>query len=313
MGNYSNVFSGHVLFVCSGNKNGVCTPAITQQANALEKRGVKISFFKVRRKGIVGYLRGAIELKKWLKNNKYDLIHAHYGLSGIMATLAGAKPLVVSLMGSDVFGAEWIFRLVAFFAKSVWPVTIVKSEAMARKIGGARTLVIPNGVDMDLFREMSKAEARRKCGFSKPRVVLWPADPARKVKNYELAEATMQCLGRDDVGLETVFGVETFKMPDYYNAANAVLVTSRWEGSPNVVKEALACNVPVVSTPVGDVEDRIKDLDNCSVCLPSPKLLAKALEKAIDSDVRPDGRNKIKELDNNIVVRKILTLYSKIV
>lgn len=311
MGNKSNVFSGHVLFVCSGNQNTNCTPAVVEQARALKKEGVKISFFKVKRKGASGYVRGAIELKRWLKNNKYDLIHAHYGLCGIMATMAGAAPLVVSLMGSDLLGSAWISRVVGFFAKRVWPVTIVKSEAMAEKIGSSNTMVIPNGVDMELFREIPRDEARDRCGFSKSKTVLWPADPARKVKNFGLAEATMQYMDREDVELKTVFGEKTILMPYFYNAADVVLVTSLREGSPNVVKEALACNVPVVSTRVGDVEDRINGLESCSVCDDSPKLLAKALDRALQSEARPDGRSSIKELDNNIVLRKILTLYSK--
>ncbi|PWE00541.1 glycosyl transferase family 1 [Marinilabilia rubra] len=311
MENYPNVFSGRVLFVCSGNKNGLCTPAVNEQARALKKRGVKISFFRVERKGVAGYLRGALTLKRHLKENKYDVIHAHYGLSAIMATLSGARPLVVSLMGSDVFGPRWILTLVKFFTRFFWPVTIVKSWSMAQKIDVPKVLVIPNGVDMELFREIPRKEARQKCGFSKPKVVMWPADPGRKVKNFDLAAAVMKVLNRSDVELKPVYGIDTMLMPYFYNASDVVLLTSLWEGSPNVVKEALACNVPVVSTRVGDVEERINGLKNCSTCDPYPEILAKALQQSLENENKPDGRNRIKELDNNIVVRKLLTLYSQ--
>ena len=306
---YPKNFSGHVLFVCSGNKKGVCAPAITEQARAFQQRGVEVSFFKVKGKGLKGYARAVWELKYFLRKNNYDVIHAHYGLSGIVAAISGAKPLVVSLMGSDVFGPLWIFALVKFFARRFWPVTIVKSKGMARKIGKSGLHVIPNGVDMDLFHEMSREEARQRCGLSSSKIVLWPADPDRPVKNFELAEQTMKAPWLEDAALIIVYGVKTRLMPYYYNAADVVLVTSKWEGSPNVVKEALACNVPVVSTPVGDVKEQLKGIEGCAICEANPLLLANAVERALKLNARPKGRSRIKELDNHIVVRKILTLY----
>jgi glycosyltransferase involved in cell wall biosynthesis len=309
----SNTFSGHVLFVCSGNKNGRCTAAITEQARVFKKYGTKVSFFKVKGKGVWGYLRSAVALKHHVKLRHYDIVHAHYGLSGIAASMAGARPLIVSLMGSDIFGSFLIRWMVRFFAICVWPVTIVKSEIMARKLGIKKVYIIPNGIDFSLFKEFPRSGARSEVGFTTPRIVLWPADPARKVKNISLAKAAMNMLQCKDCELKVVYGVSTTLMPMYYNASDVVLVTSEWEGSSNVVKEALACNVPVVSTPVGDVARWLSGVEGCSICKPAPADIARAIDRTLKLDRRTHGREKIGELDNQIVVGKIFSLYMELI
>lgn len=305
----SKLFSEKVLFVCSGNRLGQCTAAVVEQARALSKNGANVSFFRVMGKGLVGYLRSVRQLKKHLKENHYYLIHAHYGLSAVVASLSGARPLVVSLMGSDVFGASWIYLLVRFYTAFVWQHTIVKSEAMASKLPGSKVTIIPNGVDFSLFREMSRQEARQEAGFTSPKHVLWPADPLRDVKNFGLARAAMEALQRENCELTILKGKTRDEMAVYYNASDVVLVTSYWEGSPNVVKEALACNVPVVSTPVGDVEKWLPGIDGCRICNPEPEALARGIEYALDFGERIKGRRQISELDNEIVVKAILAVY----
>ncbi len=306
-----NIFSEPVLFVCSGNRLGECTAAISGQASALRKAGVPVSFFYVMGYGIKGYLRSALRLRNHLKSSSYKVVHAHYGLSAVVASLAGARPLVVSLMGSDVFSSFRIRVLIRFFAAFIWPVTIVKSEEMFRKLAVKKAVVIPNGVDFSLFREFSKDQAREKVGFSTKRHVLWPADPLRAVKNFDLANAAMHILHRNDCELSVLYGKTMEEMPAYYNASDVVLITSRWEGSPNVVKEALACNVPVVSTSVGDVEKWMVGVDGCKICESEPEALARGLEYALGFEGRSNGRFHIQELDNVVILEKILNIYKR--
>jgi teichuronic acid biosynthesis glycosyltransferase TuaC len=305
----NSTYSAKVLFVCSGNRSDTCTAAIVNQAFALEKRGVKIVFFRVVGKGILGYLKSCLELKRHLSHNSYYVVHAHYGLSGVVASLAGAHPLVVSLMGSDVLGSGWLRWLVKFFVAFVWRTVMVKSEAMAIEVGFHRVMVVPNGIDFDLFREISTTEAKEKVGFRAPKNILWPANPAREVKNYKLAVDSMEMLKRSDCVLQMVYGEKPEAMPFYYNAADVVLITSHWEGSPNVLKEALACNVPVVSTPVGDVDKWLTNTAGCKICAPNAKDIAGGIEFALAFGKRTNGREQIEELDNENVIKRILEIY----
>ncbi|MFO8001347.1 MAG: glycosyltransferase [Marinilabilia sp.] len=298
-----------VLFVCSGARNGECSAAVSGQARALEKQGLSVSFFRVSSGGLPGYIGSIPRLRQTLKRQSYDVVHAHYGLSGIMAALSGAGPLIVSLMGSDVLGSFWLRWLMRFFAAFVWPVTIVKSQSMADVLKAGRPVIIPNGVDLSLFVEMPREEARENAGFTSSKVVLWPADPRRRVKDVELARSVMEVLARSGCHLEIVTGKPLEEMPVFYNAADVVLLTSRYEGSPNVVKEALACNVPVVSTPVGDVKKWLSNLSGCRVCPANPAELAKGVALAIDAGGWCNGRQRVKEVDDDKIVEKILGLY----
>lgn len=305
----TSLFSGRVLFVCSAVQKGRCTEAVAEQSRGLKKRGVKVSFFQLEQGGVTGYLKEIYRLRKFLKQNHFEVIHAHYGLSAIVASLAGARSLVVSLMGSDVFGPRWLLWLVRFFSAFFWPCVIVKSQQMADHLGVRSVKVIPNGVDLTLFREIPREEARIKMGSSCRKIVLWPANPEREVKNVKLALDAMKLLTAEQLELKIIYDVPTSQMPWFYNSAEVVLVTSRWEGSPNVVKEALACNVPVVSTPVGDVKEWLQQAKGCEVVPPSPNQVAEALKKVIRRGKRINGREVIGELDIDRISARLMNEY----
>jgi teichuronic acid biosynthesis glycosyltransferase TuaC len=307
----TNLFSGSVLFVCSAVRKGRCTEAIVEQARGLQKRGVDVVFFCVNEPGVRGYLKGIFRLRRFFRQNAFDVVHAHYGLSAVMASLAGAGPLVVSLMGSDVFGPRWLRGLVKFYSEFVWSRVIVKSEQMFNCLGAGHAKVIPNGVDMSLFREIPQKEARSKVGFSDMKIVLWPASPDRDVKNIALAREAIQLLN-DGVELKIIFDVPTEEMPWYYNAADVVLLTSKWEGSPNVVKEALACNVPVVSTDVGDVAEWLDGVNGCELCRPDAATIANALKRVLRREGRVNGREKIENIDIDKVSDRLLDEYETV-
>lgn len=306
----TNLFSGKVLFVCSAARKGRCTEAIAEQARGLRKKGVDVTFFCVEEKGLRGYYKGVFRLRRFLRQYHFDVVHAHYGLSAVMASLAGAGPLVVSLMGSDVFGSRWLFGLVKFYSEFFWPCVIVKSKPMFRRLGVKYAEIIPNGVDLSLFQEISREEARSKAGFSDREIVLWPANPLRDVKNVALARESIKLLNDEGVELKIIFDVPTEMMPWYYNAADVVLMTSKWEGSPNVVKEALGCNVPVVSTPVGDVDELLEGVGGCEICPADASSIANALRRVLRNKGRIDGRRNIENLDIETVSDKLLCQYA---
>ena len=298
-----------VLFVVSGNHEKGVSQIVLNQSISLQKKDVNIEFFLIKGKGLRGYLANIKPLKRVLIENDFDIIHAHYSLSGFIAALAGAKPLVVSLMGSDV-NMNIVGRfIIRFFNYFFWDTCIVKSFPMKRKIRLQDSFVVPNGVDFTLFRPLAKKESIRELGFDlSKKHVLFAADPKRKEKNYSLAAAAFNRIENDSIEYHYLKDVEHKLMVYYYNASDVIVLTSLWEGSPNVIKEAMACNRPVVTTDVGDVKDVIGNTRGCFVTKFDENIIANKIIEALDFE-KTEGREKILHLDANIIAEKIRKLY----
>ena len=226
---------------------------------------------------------------------EYDLLHANYGLSAPPAVIQPSLPVVLSLWGSDLMGTYgWLSQCCARFAEEV----IVMSPEMAARLGRP-THVIPHGIDLDLFRPLPQSDARRELGWSDDAYqVLFPYRPSRPVKNFERAERVVES-ARERVDrpieLQVAVDVEHNRMPVLMNAADAVLLTSNREGSPNTVKEAMACNVPVIATDVGDLAERLKSVAHSTVS-DDDAVLATALAATVSAGKRSDGREVIAEI-----------------
>ena len=206
------------------------------------------------------YFRALGELRFRLKHYRYDLIHAHFGLSGWVARCQWRTPVVVSFMGDDVLGrpsrSGRITLYGRFLQASSWVLArlvsavIVKSGEMKTRLGLNAARVIPNGVDLQLFRPREQSEARQALGLDlKKRFVLFPYNPAEARKRFDLIEATVNLARREipEIEILQVRGVPRERMPLYMNAADVLVLASLFEGSPNAVKEAMAVNLPVVS------------------------------------------------------------------
>ncbi len=306
-----------VLFIASGN-HGAVSPVVGNQAEALMSEGVELEWYLLKGKGFKGYLKNVKPLRKYLKEHKYDAIHAHYSLSAFVASLAGAKPLVVSLMGSDVKAAGWykfIIRLFAAFGG--WKSIIVKSNDMYRSLGIKRAIIIPNGVNMERFHPMSKSDSQKRLGWdSSKKHILFPASASRPEKDYALAETAVQKLKTDNCQLIT-FELHAFEntpnaeTPYWYNAADVVLMTSKWEGSPNAIKEAMACSRPIVATNVGDIAERTSGVDGCFVAQSrEPQELASLLQNAF-TYTETMGSEKIiaDQLDRHVINQRLIGVY----
>lgn len=236
----------------------------------------------------------------------YDLVHANYGLTAPPAVLQAYRPTVLTLWGSDLMGRYgWISRFCAQLVDEV----VVMSGEMAEVCGG-NCHVIPHGIDLDLFRPLPRDIAREKVGWSSStHHVLFPYGPGREVKDFPRAQ---QIVGRvrteQDVELHTVSNVPHARMPLYMNAADALLLTSKREGMPNSVKEALACNLPVVATGVSDLPELLADVSH-SIASDDDDTLVSTLESALRSGERSNGRASIDSLGAETQLDKLESVY----
>ena len=306
-----------VLFICSGDKFGVPHSVVRNQGISLEKAGMTIKYFCVRGGGALNYLRSVSRLKKMIKEFKPDIAHSHYSYSGFLAFLAGARPLTVSFMGSDAM-QKGVFRLFTRqLAIRYSKLTIVKSVRMRRILNLPDAIVIPNGVDTKLFRPFDRNEAINKSGLDPSKKnILFVSNPARAEKNYPLAEEAVKIAQNTNhnINLVVLGNTPNTDLAYYYNSADMLLLTSKWEGSPNVVKEAMACNLPVVATDVGDVRELLTGVENSLICLNNPSDVSRCICEIIAKGSKSNGRDRIFQLgiDSKTVAVKIRDEYLKI-
>jgi glycosyltransferase involved in cell wall biosynthesis len=300
-----------VLFVSSGNSKFGISPIVENQGESLKKNGVDIDYFTINGKGLKGYLRSIPLLKKRLQNT-YDIVHAHYSLSCIVASLAGAKPLVASLMGSDIQAGLTYNFLIRFFNKFFWKAAIVKSEYMKTKIRIKNAYVIPNGVNFKKFQFIDRNQAKKKVNFNEKKHIIFVSHPERYEKNFGLAKAAFDLLNDKNAELNIINSVTHDLIPFYMYAADVLILTSLWEGSPNVIKEAMACNLPIVSTDVGDVKEVIGNTEGCYITSFKAEDVAEKIKLALDFGKRTEGRKDIEHLDENKIAQKIIAIYKEV-
>ncbi len=186
-------------------------------------------------------------------------------------------------------------------------------DALPASLDYGRVWIVPNGVDMSRFQRLDRAECQRRLGWdSARRHVLFPSSPARPEKRFALAEATVAVLRSRglDVELHALEGIPNDDVPIWINAANAILLTSTHEGSPVVVKEALACDVPVVSVDAGDVRERISGIECCFIADATPHDLADELARGLEHEDRISARERVAELSLEAVAERIHEIYA---
>lgn len=303
-----------ILFVGSGTDGGTILKA---QGASLIKSGINIDYFFIKRGGIKGYYKSISRLRSLLKKKEYDLIHSHYLLSALITSISTNKPNVVSLMGSDVYDSRFFRWITVFLHFLRWKATIVKSAAMKEQLKLKDIHIIPNGVDTDLFFPIIQAEIREKIGWDQHIYILFGSNPDRKEKNYALAEKACQLLNLTGVKLIPLINITHADIPKYLNACDALLLTSFYEGSPNIVKEAMACNCPVVTTNVGDVQMVLGQTEGCFISGYEPEDIAEKIALAVQFRKKnhfTQGRTQLIDLglDSNTVARKILDIYIKV-
>jgi len=299
------------------------THFIKRQAEFLRAAGVHVDVFQFKAgKRPWNYLAAWVRLRRRLARTRYDLVHAQFGQSGLPA-LPKRVPLVVTFRGDDLEGivgedlrVTVAGRLLQFASRGVArcaDACIVVSEHMKQFLPrSVPAHVIPSGLDLDLFRLIPRDEARRHLGLPLDRhLVLFVGQPATPRKRHALARSAVDIVNRSmPTDLIVAWGVPHADMPFLLNACDALVFTSMQEGSPNAVKEALACNLPVVSVPVGDVAFRLTGIEGCELCADDrPESIAAALERVLRSGRRSAGRDAVSHLDERRLTQAVIAVY----
>jgi teichuronic acid biosynthesis glycosyltransferase TuaC len=261
----------------------------------------------------MNYLKAALEILRTTSEVAYDIVHSHYGYSAFPAWFRLQAPLVITLHGGDVLGGAFE-RSCTWWISHFADAVIVVSEEMRRRIPG---IVIPCGVDLNVFRPYNRDEARARLLWPKDRyLVLFPFDPARPEKRFGVAKAAVDQIVQEGVDAElvTVFDVVNADMPWYYSAADAMLLCSDQEGSPTSVKEALACNLPVVATDVGDIRELLGGLPGTRICAQEVCTIARNLREVLDVSRNGEfqGRATMARYDQALTVEKIVGVYTEV-
>ncbi len=294
---------------------------VAEQVNSLRDLGLSVDvlFVNGSAEGWSAYLHGFGRVAAVLRQGRgagqpYQLIHAHYVFSGALAlvgrALAGQRiPIVLTQHGieTQVGWTAPLCRLVSRFVD----VTVATSRRVQQALGRADAQVIPCGVDTALFRPMSQVEARADLGLAPDAAVVLFAGMRRPEKRLDLIEAAVQQLQarRPDAQLLVADSAPHEAMPLYMNAADVLVLASEAEGSPMVIKEALACNLPIVSVDVGDVVELIGGLPGCQIVARSVDGLADGLLAALTTRRRIDGRTAVQHLSLEAVAAQLNLCY----
>lgn len=281
---------------------------VKEQADVLVALGVEIDFYTLNKNAILNILHFKKEITQKLQADSYDLIHAHTGPIGFVASLQDIVPVVVTYHGSDI--NKWFMRVFSRMAIKRAVHNIFVSKKMMQKVSvTAKASVIPCGIDANSFTVKDKIACRKILGWDTDGTyVLFPAKFTNAIKNYPLAQKAVE--GLPDVKTIELSGYDKDMTVNVFNACDLMLMTSFSEGSPQVVKEAILCNLPVVSTDVGDVRERLEGIKNCYVADKyDENELRGYMQRILGSKERSDGREKSSDISLVKVAEKILRIY----
>lgn len=274
-----------------------------------------IVFINGREKGKKEYIFAIPKIIAKILSNKYDLVHCHHVYSGIVFLLGFGfiKKSILSYQNPPEFeGGVKLFRLLRLFFNKI----IFKHY----KSLDLNIEYLPNGVDTDFFLPMNKCAVRKLLNLDENKIYVLFTDSNNKKRTQKRIDrftATINILQNRNEKIEPIILTNTKReeMPLYFNAVDVHLITSDFEGSPNSVKECLACNTPVVSTPVGNVADMISEIPGCFVSNSfNPAELSLLVEKAINYN-NFCGRDYLinKKLTKVDITNQLLAIYKNVI
>jgi teichuronic acid biosynthesis glycosyltransferase TuaC len=260
------------------------------------------------------YVRAAANLRRLVSRGDFELVHAHYGLSGVVALAQRRLPVVTTFHGSDYTGAILWQRYVSWVVARGSHAILVSEEAR-RALGCPTAPVIPAGVDTDLFGPIERRAARRELGWPEDgSYVLLPgsrASPGKRADLFDAAVAEARGVVPDLRGV-AFEGFSRQQAVLVLNAVDVMLMTSDREGSPVTVREALACLTPVVSVEAGDVPKVLAGLPGCGIFRREPDALARGLLTALHAERDPELRRRAERTSRGAVARRVAAVYDSV-
>lgn len=296
---------------------------VQEQMESLRRLGVNYDVFFINgRASRWNYGRGALALQQYLHGRQYDLIHAHFGLSGWIARCQWGLPVVLTFHGDDLLGKfrfdgsitplGRFFQVSSLVLAPLVRAVIVQSREMQSMLRFSKSHVIPCGIDLDLFRPMDQQEARALLGLDpRKKYLLFAYEPAEQRKRYDLIERAAVIARNSVPTLEIlhVRGKPHAQMPLYMNAADVLVIASEAEGGPLVTKEAMAVNLPVITVPVGDAAELIGDSGGNYIVPRTAESIAERLIEVCLRAGRSHGRERLAPFSMPATAEKVLAVY----
>ena len=305
-----------ILLVHSGNAvngNSQRYTFVREQGEALRKQGVDIEYFAVVGKGVAGYLSNYRRLQAAIQQYQPDLIHAHFGLCGALCVLQTSVPVVITCHNGETL--TWYGNIISSLAIQRAAHTICVAQHIYDKLyfKPKRYTFKPCGIE--ITEVMDKAAAQQAMHLPKDKInILFGGAFSNLRKNVALAYAALEIVNREDINLIEMRGFNREQVTMLYNACDMLLLPTKSEGSPQVLKEAMAYNCPVVATNVADIAYLLEGVSNSYVTSFDPKDVAEKIKRVIQSNQRSNGRDRFQQLglENEQVAVVIKSIYESI-
>ncbi len=287
-------------------------PFIGDQVEALRSLGVTIDLLHFSTDHKLNYLSPVKQIFSLnFSPKQYDIVHGYYGtINGYLARLQWKSPVVVTYLGSDInhWRDGFIGRQLTPWIDGI----IVMSPEMKAKIKRPDVFIIPFGINLEIFKPIPQTEARQRLNLSQDKkYILFPWNPRRTLKRYDLLSAAYDFLAKrfSDVEIIIVHNVPHPEMSLYMNASDVLVCTSDHEGSPSSVREAMACNLPIVSVDVGDVQALISRISNCYICQRNAEDIAEKISWVLEKNERSNGRIFMQGKDSITAAKQVIDVY----
>jgi len=285
---------------------------VREQGLAIANRGNHVEYFLIKGKGLIAYFLCRSALLKKIKEFRPDIIHSHYGLSGIPAVLQNKVPVVITFHNGETLGftqnllsslSTLRAKYVIYVAQHIYEKSYIKSRHYA---------IIPCGVQLNDLPVIDYYDARNKCGFlPNKKYVLFGGEFSNLRKNFPLLKEAVELLGDDSVVVLEMKGLSRYQLANIMSACDAFVLPTKSEGSPQALKEAMACGCPIVATDVADINNLLGNIPGHYICSFDPKDVAEKLLSAISFGKRTKGRDRIIELSltNEQVADQVSAVY----
>ena len=292
-------------------------PFVSEQGEAIRSLGHEVDFFLVEGKGVSIYFTSKKRLLDKINAFKPDVIHAHYGLSGITAVLQNKVPVVTTFHNGETLGFWQNFLSSTFSLKASYMIYVAQhiyeKAYFKRKKNYS---ILPCGVNLDDCTIIDYGQARSELGFdANKKYILFGGAFENLRKNYPLLQDGIELLRRDDIVTIEMKGLARAEVTKIMCACDLFALPTKSEGSPQALKEAMACNCPIMATDVADIKHLLGNVEGHYICSFEPGNVADTLAKALDFGKRTKGRERIVELglENHQIAKRLIEIYDKVI